>query len=304
MMMNRLRLMMTNEQGNIAVTAALFMIVLLGIVGLALDGGRIYAEKSSLQKALDAAVLGGVQVIASKGEAEAITVAKNLGAKNAHSLDGGTFSTTSRSIKVSQEVNVPLTFARFLGFNEATVSASAKAIAAPLQKGMRITPIAVEKDSLPHNTELKCDNTGKNHGNCGYLAFDGRGASNLKENILSGIEVSVGELGTVETEPGQKWGPVEDAFKTLISRDAGKPHCQRAATADNKCARVIYIVVIDSWEGANGRDTLNVVGLAAYWLDDVYDSKRVTGKFLKMVAPGEVDESAPDYGLYGVKLVE
>lgn len=304
MMMNRLRSLIKNEHGNILVMTALFMVVLLGVVGLALDGGRIYAEKSSLQKALDAAVLGGVQVIASKGEAEAITVAKNLGAKNAHSLDGGTFSTTSRSIKVSQEVKVPLTFARFLGFNEATVSASAKAIAAPLQKGLKITPIAVEKDSLPHNTELKCENTGKNHGNCGYLAFDGRGASNLKDNIINGVEVSVGELGTVETEPGQKWGPVEDAFQTLIRRDAGKPHCQRAATADNKCARVINIVVIDTWEGVNGRDTLNAVGLAAYWLEGMPEKKRVTGKFLKMVTQGDIDESAPDYGLYGVKLVE
>ncbi|MCA0150477.1 Tad domain-containing protein [Rossellomorea vietnamensis] len=303
-MMSRLRSLLKNEEGNIAVTAALFMIVLLGMVGLALDGGKIYAEKSSLQKALDAAVLGGVQVIASKGEAEAITMAKTLGVKNAHSLDGGTFSTTSKSIKVSQEVKVPLTFARFLGFNEATVSASAKAISAPLTKGMRITPIAVEKDSLPHNTELKCENTGKNHGNCGYLAFEGRGASNLKDNIINGVEVSVGELGTVETEPGQKWGPVQDAFEILIRRDAGKPHCQSAATADKQCARVIYIVVIDTWDGVKGRDTVNAVGLAAYWLEGMPEKKRVTGKFLKMVTQGDIDGSAPDYGLYGVKLVE
>ncbi|WP_179884873.1 Tad domain-containing protein [Bacillus sp. AFS015802] len=302
--MMKLKSIIGNDQGNIVVSAALFMVVLLGVVGLALDGGRIYAEKSSLQKALDAAVLGGVQVIPSKGEAEAITVAKNLGAKNAHSLDGGTFSTTGQSLKVSQKVTVPMTFARFLGFDEAAVSASAKAIVAPLQKGLRITPIAVEKDSLPHNTELKCDNTGKQHGNCGYLAFNGRGASNLKDNILNGVEVSVGEFGTVETEPGQKWGPVEDAFTTLIDRDAGKPHCQSAATADNKCARVIYIVVIDTWEGVNGRDTVNAVGLAAYWLEGMPEKKRVTGKFLKMVTQGDIDESAPDYGLYGVKLVE
>ncbi|WJV30894.1 Tad domain-containing protein [Rossellomorea sp. AcN35-11] len=285
MMMSRLKSVM-NEQGNIAVTTALFMIVLLGVVGLAIDGGRIYSEKSSLQKAVDSAVLGGVQVIAAKGEAEAISVAKDLGLKNDHSLTGGVFSTTSRSIKVTQEVTIPMTFAKFLGFDQATVSASAKAIAAPLQKGMKITPIAVEKDSLPHNTELKCENTGNHHGNCGYLAFDGRGANNLKNNILNGVEVSVGELSSVETEPGQKWGPVEDAFKTLISRDAGKAHCQNASTADNQCSRVIYIVVIDTWEGANGRDTLKAVGLAAYWIQGLPGQKRVTGKFLKMVAPG------------------
>ncbi|MGR3765923.1 TadE/TadG family type IV pilus assembly protein [Rossellomorea sp. NS-SX7] len=303
-MMKRVKFLLENQKGNMAVTAALFMVVLLGFAGLALDGGKIYATKSSLQKALDASVLGGVQVIASKGEAEAVSVAKSLAGKNGQPLDGGAITTTSRSIKATQQVVVPLTFARFFGFDEAVVEASAKAIAAPLKKGLHITPIAVEKDSLPHNTELKCDNTGAHHGNCGYLAFDGRGASNLADNIINGVEVSVGGLETVVTEPGQKWGPVKGAFQTLINNDAGKPHCQSPATADGKCSRVIYVVVIDTWSGVNGRDTLNAMGLAAYWLESVQEPKRVIGKFIKTIGSGDIDEGGPDYGLYGVKLVE
>jgi Flp pilus assembly protein TadG len=304
MMMRCVKSILTNQNGNVLVMSALFMVFLLGMVGLAIDGGRLYAAKSSLQKALDASVLGGVQELVAKGEAEAIATAKSLGLKNNHSLEDGAFSTTSTSLKVAQNVKVTMTFAKVLGFNEAVVSASAKAVAAPLKTGSRVIPIAVEKDSLPHNTELKCDNTGAQHGNCGYLAFNGRGASNLANNIMNGVEVTVGGLETVETEPGQKWGPVKGAFETLISQDAGKPHCQSAATADNRCSRVVNIVVIDTWEGTNGRDTLQTVGLAAYWLEDIQEPKRVIGRFIRTIAQGEVDESSPDYGLYGVQLVE
>lgn len=304
MMMKRVKFILTNQNGNVLVMTALFMVFLLGMVGLAIDGGRLYAAKSSLQKALDASVLGGVQELVAKGEAEAISTAKSLGLKNNHSLEGSVFSTTSTSLKVSQNVTVPMTFARVLGFDEAVVSASAKAVAAPLKTGFRVIPIAVEKDSLPHNTELKCDNTGAQHGNCGYLAFNGRGAGNLAHNIMNGVEVTVGGLETVETEPGQKWGPVKGSFETLISQDAGKPHCQRAATADNRCSRVVNVVVIDTWDGANGRDTLQTVGLAAYWLEDIQEPKRVIGRFIRTIAQGEADESSPDYGLYGVQLVE
>lgn len=302
--MKRMIFLLKNETGNIAVTTALFLVVLLGFTGLALDGGKIYSAKSSLQKALDASVLGGVQVVASKGEAEAVTVAKDLALKNGQTLEGGSIATTSRSIKATQQVSVPLTFAKFFGFDSTVVEASAKAVAAPLKKGLHITPIAVEKDSLPHNTELKCDKTGSHHGNCGYLAFDGRGAANLADNIINGVEVSVGVLETVVTEPGEKWGPVKNAFQTLIDQDAGKPHCQSPDTADGKCSRVIYVVVIDTWDDANGRDTLNAVGLAAYWLKDVQESKRVIGKFIRTIGAGEGDEGAPDYGLYSVRLVE
>ena len=303
-MKKMIKRLLKNENGNIVVTVAIFMTFLLGMVGLAIDGGRLYAEKSTLQKALDASVLGGAQVIVGKGEAEAVTVAKNLATKNSYSLDGSTISTTGTSIKVTKQVTLPMTFARFIGVHDAVVTASAKAMAAPLHKGTGITPIAVEKDEIPNGTELKCENTGSHHGNCGYLALDGKGSSTLEEGILNGVEVEIGSMETVETEPGQKWGPVKGAFEELIARDADKPHCQSPDTADNECSRVIYIVVIDSWDDANGRDEVSVVGLAAYWLEAVdKNDKRVTGRFIKTIAPGEIGTGS-DYGLYGVKLVE
>lgn len=76
-MMNRF---IQNEKGNVLVLVALMMVFLLGIAALVTDGGRVYLEKSSLQKALDAAVLGGGQVVM-KSEAHAVTVAKDISLK-------------------------------------------------------------------------------------------------------------------------------------------------------------------------------------------------------------------------------
>ena len=53
----------------------------------------------------------------------------------------------------------------------------------------------------------------------------------------------------------------------------------------------------------NGKSTVNVVGLAAYWIERLDEPKRIVGKFKKVVTTGEIGGSGPG-NLYGVKLVE
>ncbi|MFC4321749.1 pilus assembly protein TadG-related protein [Litchfieldia salsa] len=296
-------IILRNQTGNVVLVVALSMGFLMGATALSVDVGKVYSEKASLQKALDAAVLAGAQVIRNS-EAQAITVAKELSQKNSYPLENSQFTTTSDSIKVAEQVTVPMTFLSILGIENIEVTASARAVVAPLQTGRGITPIAVEKDSIPNGTELKCANTGNASGNCGYLALGGSGANELANGILNGSEVSVGSLQSVVTEPGQKWGPVKSAFQELIDRDANKPHCQDPATADNTCSRVIYVMVIDSWDDAQGRDTVPVVGLAAYWVEDILEPKRIVGKFIKTITAGEIGLTGSEFSLYGVKLVE
>ncbi len=48
------------EQGQTAILLALSMIGLLGIVGLALDGGMLYWNQRRAQNGADAAVIAGV----------------------------------------------------------------------------------------------------------------------------------------------------------------------------------------------------------------------------------------------------
>ena len=298
--MKRIRSLIRNERGNVMVMFALSMTVLLGATAMVIDVGRLYHEKRILQNAMDAAALSGAQGLLTS-EVSAASIAKELASKNAFPVDDGDLTITSQSIKVSKQSTVPMTFARVFGIQEASVSASAKAEIGLLKSTKRVTPIAIEYTAIPNETELKCENTGKHHGNCGYLDINSNGASGLADNIINGAELEVGTY--VQTEPGQKWGPVEKAIQTLIGNDAGKSKCQSAATADYSCSRIIIIPLIDTWDGVNGKSSVKVVGLAAYWIDRLDEPKRIVGKFKEVVTTGEIGGSGPG-NLYGVKLVE
>ncbi|PLS06926.1 TadE/TadG family type IV pilus assembly protein [Neobacillus cucumis] len=301
-------LKLKDESGAAIVIAAIFMVALLCFTALAIDGGRVYLEKAKLQKALDAAVLAGAQGLRIS-DSQARSIANDVSEKNGYTESN--ISITSDSIKATKQiiatkqVTVPMTFAKVIGFSNVTVGASAKAMIAPLKKAGGIAPIAIEKKDVPSATIINCgaSNPGSQSGNCGYLRIDGTGATDLGEAIKNGLTYEVGT--PVTTETGQNTGPVGSAIDFLINSDAAKPNCQSPDTADHSCKRVITIVVIDTWDGVKGHDNVNVIGFASYWIDK-YEDKKLYGKFIKMVSPGEIGSSTEigDYQLYGVKLVE
>ncbi|WHY76781.1 Tad domain-containing protein [Neobacillus sp. WH10] len=298
-------LKLKGENGASLVIVALSMVALLGFTALAIDGGRLYSEKSKLQKALDSTVLAGAQGLRTS-EARAIEIAKDISDKNGYKVSESELTLTNSSIKATKKVNVPMTFAKVIGVNNTTVSATAKAVVLPLKKASGVAPIAIEKDAIvPGSTALNCgSDTGNNKGNCGFLRFDENGAQALKDAIINGGTYAVDDK-VVETEPGAMVGQVKDAIDTLIAMDKDKPHCKSAATADNSCARVITIVVIDTWVGANGQTERKVVGLASYWIEGM-QGKAIIGQFIQEVDAGEIGNGTEigEYNLYGVKLEE
>ncbi|GHH97577.1 TadE/TadG family type IV pilus assembly protein [Neobacillus kokaensis] len=323
-----------DESGATFVIIAISMVALLGFCAITIDGGRLYLEKSKLQKALDAAVLAGAHklVLAEKTESEdqARTVAKDISSKNGFELlDADIKEVVQKSnIKVAKTVTVPLTFAKVIGMNSADVSASAKAsIDGSLKSTNGIAPIGVEKDSVVQNKEIRItctgnekDESGKNSpGNCGFLRIDGTGAAKVEEGIKNGSKKTVKIGDTPHPEPGVMNGPIDKAVElaidSLINSDKDKEWCQSAATADNNCKRVIYVVVVKTWEGINGAsDTVEIIGFAPFWVKE-YDnknnnedkdndkSKSIVGQFINAVNSGDSDSSS-NYGLYKVKLDE
>ncbi|MCA0172569.1 pilus assembly protein TadG-related protein [Bacillus sp. RAR_GA_16] len=210
--MKNFRSLLSNEKGNVAVMFALSLTVLLGVTAMVVDVGKLYHEKRMLQNAMDAAALSGAQGLVTS-EVSAASIAKELASKNAFPVSNGELTITNKSIHVSRESTVPMTFARVFGIQEATVHAAAKAEIGLLKSAKRVTPIAIEYTAIPNETELKCENTGKHHGNCGYLDIESNGANGLAENIINGTEIKVGT--SVQTEPGQKWGPVKVAIPNV-----------------------------------------------------------------------------------------
>jgi Flp pilus assembly protein TadG len=294
-----------DESGGVLVFVAIFMVVLLGITAIVIDGGRLYTEKSKLQKALDAAVLAGVQGLRTS-ETSAREIAKDISEKNSFKVIDSELTFTNDSIKATKQAIVPMTFAKVIGINNTTISATATAKVAPLTKASGIAPLVIEKSNIPNATVLNCGETnpGTLQGNCGYLKSD----TNLRNAFENGSTYEVGK--TAMTDPGGSVGQVRDAIQYLIDSDAQKPHCQSASTADNLCKRVITVVVIENWTDVNGKEVtgkseVNVIGFAAYWIEK-YEDKKLYGQFIKMISPGEIGSGTGigEYTLYGVKLVE
>ena len=85
--MYRTRTSSTRETGAIAVTFALFLLMMLGFMGLALDFGHVFVIKTELQTSMDACALSAAQEL--NGQPDALTRATNAGiaAGNANAVD-------------------------------------------------------------------------------------------------------------------------------------------------------------------------------------------------------------------------
>jgi hypothetical protein len=298
-MLKRLR---KEERGNVLVIVALALSVLMAAAAMAVDAGQLYFEKSKLQKTVDAAALAGAHAYYSGSpEEEAREVAQ---------LNGFTVEevgTQEGRVTVSHTSNVPLSFARVVGLNDADVYADSTAATAALGRGDRIAPIAVEENQIPHGTYLSCSQPGEG-GNCGYLTGNGAGASELRDALINGRTLEIGEY-RLETEPGNKVGQVRQAVNDLIAKDSGNPKCGSKDTADSSCYRVITVPVTEpnAFSSTSGRDYVEVRGFASYWVERYRHQggeSRIIGHYIDMVRLGEGDPNARNYGAHIVSLIE
>ena len=139
-LLQRLR---SDTSGNALMIGAAAMFPLIGIVGGALDVGRLYAAKTRLQHACDSAVLGGRQAMTGKAwTADSTQVAGQLFSMNypagkygttfpaatGGGIDGITFTpNTDGSVEAIAEALVPMTLMRVFGATENKVQVACKA---------------------------------------------------------------------------------------------------------------------------------------------------------------------------------
>jgi Flp pilus assembly protein TadG len=91
------------ERGQILILAALFLTALLGVAGLAIDGGMLYAERRQAQNAADHASQAATYILAAGGtQADAETAALDYAAANGYD-------------SADVEVNIPPLSGEFAG---------------------------------------------------------------------------------------------------------------------------------------------------------------------------------------------
>ncbi|MEC5423994.1 Tad domain-containing protein [Virgibacillus sp. C22-A2] len=321
--MRKLKGLYREQSGVAMIMVALCLFIIIGFTAFVVDAGGLYFEKSRLQKSLDAAVLGGAQLLkVSQDDAEA--VAFDLTLQNGFGLDTGDVETGDNYIEIYKTVTKELTFARVLGFNDTNVSAMARAeVLNTLIKGDDITPVGIEEGECtvmdedeeecvewgfqvgePYTMHFK---PGKSEGeesikgNFGFLDVESEW-KNLREKIENGVTL---EVDSVLTKTGFSWGQVSKGFQTRIDNDEGKDHCNSYETADSTCSRVVTVPIVETFQDAEGKSEVKIVGFAAYYISAVINTgneKRIEGRFIEFVRNGEFGEGE-NYGISGVKLV-
>lgn len=162
-------------------------------------------------------------------------------------------------------------------------------------------PLAVEKADfvVGQLVTLKLGAGQANSGNFHALALGGTGAANYLRNLKYGFPGTVRVGHTLRTEPGNMVGPTEEGIRWRIEQDP-------AATADTVAAgspRVMYVVVVDSFDGVHGRGEVSVAGFAAFFIEEYAGNGEVRGRFLRWVTTGEGGGPAA-YGLQQVTLLQ
>ena len=132
-----------HDKGQIAIIVAITLVVLIGMVGLAVDSGRGYGVKAKLSAAVDAAAIAAARGLTGDNDAERIANAQLASQKffygnfpnNYLGSTPTSLSTTAVhksdgywQVNVNATANLPTTFMRVLGQNELDVLAASEII--------------------------------------------------------------------------------------------------------------------------------------------------------------------------------
>ncbi|HYE84536.1 MAG TPA: pilus assembly protein TadG-related protein [Clostridia bacterium] len=300
---------LNNKKGSSSIILLFMVVGIAGLMTLTADAGLLYLEKSKLQNAVDSAALAAVSVYGD-GQEKMLEEAFKYAELNGIPAERLTveIQEDDNKVTVCSSKSVTLYFAKIFGISDADVAIRASAITGPIVSLKGIRPFGIEEQEFTYGETYTLKNGGGegNTGNYGALALGGTGACAYRINLINGYDGHMIKIGDeIETETGNMNGATFDGINELLDSDSFV-HGEDLSQLEADCPRLIKIPVVDSFSVA-GRTTVKVVGFAAFFLDDVVRRSgrtEITGRFVRRISEGEVDESAEGYGLVGVKLVE
>jgi hypothetical protein len=298
-----------NNRGSSSIILLLMITVIIALMTLTVDAGLLYLEKSKLQNVVDSAALAAISEYA-EGQEKMLDEAYKYSSLNGVPTEklNISISENNRRVTVTTNKSVALYFAKVFNKSSEEIGTKAAAIAGPLSSIKGIRPLAVEEQEFVYGETytLKSGGGGGNTGNYGAIALGGTGSSNYRNNLKNGYNAHSIKIGDeIETETGNMDGSTFDGISELLSSDFHE-HGEDVSQIEVNCPRLIKIPVIDSFS-IEGRSTVIVVGFAAFFLDNVVKNNgktEITGRFLKRIGDGKIDENGEGYGLFGTKLVE
>lgn len=304
-----------DKKGAVLVLVAVALVFIFGITALVTDVGIAFAEKRKLSNALDAATLAGAQELPASAANATAKANEYLQLNDVDPADVQIIiPTDNSSIELIGLEDVPLFFARVIGFDNAEVGAKAKAIVGPLgtiSSGIR--PYAIEDlrnsdGSIGYSKgdeivikEGSEDPADVLHGNFKAIALGGSGSSVLLDNAVFGYDGSISIGDWIDTEPGNA---------VSVSKDLGKILQDEPDTWPNPEPdefRVWIIPLIADWD-PSGRDDIQVSAFGMIYVDDIVvvgGKTEINARFIEGFTSldGIVDTTIVTTGPIGANLV-
>ncbi|TEB06997.1 hypothetical protein Psch_00535 [Pelotomaculum schinkii] len=307
----------SDQRGMALVLVAAGMVAFTGFMALVADVGLLALNKQRLVNAVDAAALAGVHelpVNPDQAKAVAVNYALQNGANPLEPQVGEYLGDPNTKLTVSAARQVEFAFARVLGINSGTVSATATAGLSGIRALNGAAPLAVPDKPFEFGASytLKVGANSEDPpplgpGTFGALSLGGNGASNYEDNLKYGYsgQLKVGDV--VNTETGNMSNPTKRAVDYRMDLCTHTPACT-PAHFDPGCPRILFIPVYrENYEAGGQIKNITISGFAAFLVDRVTGQgtqSYIEGAFIRLVIDGETSPGQTDYGLQGAKLIE
>lgn len=257
----RLGRRMTDERGATAVIVALLMVPLIGFTAIAVDLGRVYAERARLQVAADAAALAVAQDCARGNCGDMQATASSMVAANEAGSTAAPPVLGSAPLRVTVTGDKPTQhwFAPVLGIDATNVSATATVAWGVPGAGTAVLPVtfswcewnAQTGGGMPSGSTVRVIDLTKSSGtNC----------TGPSHNVVPG------GFGYVTTDPGQC--QATSAIAQQLNSEPGNTPPQACSNADFSAwvGQTVLLPLFDEAGDTGSNAWYRVYGYAAFRL--------------------------------------
>jgi Flp pilus assembly protein TadG len=304
------------KRGQAVVILTLVIPALIGAVALGTDVALFYYNWIKLQKATDAAVLGGASYLPSNPNL-AVATARKLATLNGIKPTEIVFTlvaSNNMSMTMGVTRTLPHLFGRVLGPASGNVTAAATAAVAAAHSVRGLVPIGIQYGTSlasyrPLTLKLASQDGSTGPGSWQPLAMvqpasSAATNSNYRENIEFGYPstIRVGDSMTIERGDvaGVTWQGINYRLGVAAQVDvAGTP---TDYTLNDP--RIIEVPIIDS-RGVQHDSKVPVLGFAELWVQNIDHNGDISCEFIdKVSADNEPGYGAPRYGALSVVLMQ
>jgi Putative Flp pilus-assembly TadE/G-like len=303
------------KRGQAVFILTLVIPALIGVVALETDVALFYYNWIKLQKATDAAVLGGASYLPSNPNL-AVATARNLAALNGIKPTEIVFTlVASNNMAMTMGVTrtLPHLFGGVLRLASGNVTAAATAAVAAAHSVRGLVPIGIQYGTSlvsyrPLTLKLASQDGSAGPGNWQPLvmvqpASSDAANSNYRENIEFGYPSTIRVGDSAAIKRGDVAGVTGQGINYRLGVAAQVDVAGTPTDYTQNDPRIIEVPIIDS-KGPQHDSKMRVLGFAELWVLSIHNGD-IRGEFIdKVSADNEPGYGTPRYGALSVVLMQ